>query len=198
MHELLFAFNVINVTEWVRLLLLYAHLILCAFAIAIVLKTDVALLFNSISRTELETAARAISMVLVALWASGLAIIYLDTGFNFDVLATKSKLLFKLICVGVLTVNGLVLHHVSFPLLVREGAALNPLNTMLLVVTGGLSTSHWLLAAFVGLAKPLGRLPLDVLLSLYSLFLGAVLISSVLSLPLVNRMQLIKKQQPAF
>ncbi|MFK8076794.1 MAG: hypothetical protein AB8B84_09435 [Granulosicoccus sp.] len=126
------------------------------------------------------------------------SIIYLDNGFQFKFLATKSKLLFKLICVGVLTVNGLVLHHVSFPLLVREGVALNPLNTVLLVVSGGLSTSHWLLAAFVGLAKPLGRLPLDVLLSLYSLFLGAVLISSVLSLPLVNRMQLIKKQQPAF
>lgn len=198
MHELLFAFNVIGVTEWLRLLLLYAHLILCAFAIAIVLKTDVALLLSSISRTELEYTARTISMVLVALWASGAAIIFLDTGFNYDVLATKSKLLFKLICVCVLTVNGLVLHHVSFPLLVNEGASLTPLNRVLLVVTGGLSTSHWLLAAFVGLAKPLGRLPLDVLLGLYCLFLGAVLITSVLSLPLVSKMHFLRNQQPAY
>ena len=198
MHELLFAFNVINVTEWFRLFLLYAHLILCAFAMAIVLKTDVALLFNSINRAQLENTARAISLVLVALWATGLAIIHLDTGFQFEVLATKSKLLFKLICVGVLTVNGLVLHHVSFPLLVREGSSLNSLNTLLLVITGALSTSHWLLAAFIGLAKPLGRLPLDVLLSVYGLMLGAVCIASVLSLPVVNKMQFINKQQPAY
>lgn len=197
MYELISAFNVIAIKEWVRLALLYSHLILCAFAIAAVLKTDVALLFSRINQAQLEKTAHRISLLLVALWASGLAIIYLDTGFNPDILATKSKLMFKLACVCVLTVNGIVLHHVSFPVLVSNKSTLSSLDTLLLVVTGGLSTSHWLLAAFVGLAKPLGRLPLEVLLTAYCLFLVSVVLASIMTLPLLSKMQVMNVPQPA-
>lgn len=197
MYEAILAFNVINFTEWARLSLLYSHLILCAFAIAAVLKTDYCLVVGSISRSELEKTAKSISLVLLCLWGSGLAIIYLDTGFVPEVLMGKPKLLFNLVCVCTLTLNGLVLHHVSFPVLLNQHQSLSAKERLLLVTTGSLSTSHWLLAAFIGLAKPLGRLSLDVLLTTYALIVLLVLFGSIVSLPLLNKTQLMRAPQVA-
>ena len=169
-----------------RLLLLYAHLISCAFALTYVIEADVKIVRSTFTATWLERRARAISRWLTALWVTGLSLIWIDTGFDPVILAGKSKLLLKLTCVTVLTINGAVLHYVSFPVLLRNGP-LPVSQTLLLSITGAISSSHWLAAAFVGLAKPLSQISVPVLGKAYMISLGAILLASVLSTPLMHR-----------
>jgi len=189
MLNLIAAFEVISTLEWLRIALLYSHLGLCIFAISSILKTDIALFLGNVTRDELNATAKSISVLLLLLWATGLAIIYIDTGFEPAVLITKSKLLLKLMCVCMLTLNGIVLHHLSFPVLANHAGRLSLGESALLVVTGALSTSHWLLAAFVGMSKPLGRLPFETLFSAYGVFLVLVIATSLLFIPLLARVK---------
>lgn len=127
---------------------------------------------------------------MLALWATGLAIIYIDTGFDLEVLQGKGKLLLKLMCVLTLTANGLVLHYVSFPILTKDAGMITRFEATLLVTTGALSTTHCFAAAFVGMSKPLGRILLDVLGSTYLLLLGTALLASLCFVPFIrNRLQ---------
>ncbi len=197
MFKLILAIELITTTEWIRIGLVYSHLGLCIFAISSILKTDVALFFGNVTREQLSATAKSISVLLLFLWATGLAIIYIDTGFQLSVLVTKSKLLIKLMCVGMLTLNGLVLHHISFPVLTNSAGSMSRSESVLLVVTGALSTSHWLLAAFVGMSKPLGRLPFSTLLSAYSVFLIAVVFTSLFFIPFVSKVKTISVSQTA-
>lgn len=177
----------ISTSDWLRISLIYCHLLACAFAITSVLKTDINIVLGKFSRDDIGRAASGISQLLVALWATGLAIIYIDTGFSPEILATKSKLLLKLLCVVTLSINGMVLHRLSFPILTRNSDTLTTMESVLLVTTGALSTSHWMLAAFVGLSQPLGRLPFQTLLAAYIVFVCAVLFVSLLFIPLLSR-----------
>ncbi len=176
----------ISATEWARMLLLYAHLIVSMLAIARVLSADLGLFTGRLSRSALHDTVRDIARLLVALWVTGLAIVWIDTGFEPAALAERSKLLLKLAAVVVLTLNGIALHRASFPVLMSD-APLGAGRANLLAVTGSLSTMHWLLAAFVGVAKPLGKLPPDVLLGSYVALCGATVSVSIACLPLVRQ-----------
>jgi len=172
----------ITMTEGARLILIYGHLLLCAFAITMVLYTDLRITAGSFTRQGLQQAAHLIAWALFWLWMTGLAIIYLDTGFDPEILATKSKLLFKLLTVVVLTINGIVLHRISFPVILNS-ETLRLRESVLLAVTGALSTSHWLLAAFVGVAKPLGRIPLESLLMFYAFYCSVTMLIALIFIP---------------
>lgn len=175
----------ISISDWLRIALVYGHVLVCAFAITAVLRTDLKIVFGNICEQEIARAAKEISFLLAALWVSGLAIIYIDTGFSAAILATKPKLLLKLMCVVTLTLNGIALHNISFPVLTRLHGIFTPRESILLVVTGALSTSHWMLAAFIGMSQPLGRLPLQTLFTGYGLFVLAVVTCSLPLIPLL-------------
>lgn len=179
--------KVISISDWLRIILVYSHVVICAFAITAVLKTDFKIVFGNTTREQINGAATQISGLLFALWVTGLSIIYLDTGFSPEILMTKAKLLLKLACVATLTVNGVVLHHVSFPVLMRSPADIASRECALLVVTGALSTSHWMLAAFVGMSAPLGRLPISLLFSAYCCFVLSAVAMSLFFIPLISR-----------
>ena len=172
--------------DWVRLTLVYLHLLASAFAIVLVLSADWGILKGSYTLEALQRTASRTSVVLTVLWISGLTLVYLDTGMNFEELATKPKLLLKLVIVGALTLNGVVLHMVSFPLFARTGR-LKWSESVVLAITGALSTSHWVLAAFVGVARPLGQWPIRMLLLGYLLYVVATLFLAVISVPMVRR-----------
>lgn len=70
-------------------------------------------------------------------------------------------------------------------------------ESILLVITGALSTSHWMLAAFVGMSKPLRRLPFTTLFGAYGLFVMAVLVGSLFFIPLLARVKPVPVTQPA-
>lgn len=176
----------ISSTEWLRLSLLYAHLLLSMLALARVLAADLGLVTGKLSREALHSTVHSIVWLLLGLWISGLAIIWLDTGFAPALLAERSKLVLKLLSVTVLTLNGALLHNLAFPILMSN----EPLNlraSMLLAVTGSLSTLHWLLAAFIGVSKPLGKLPLDLLLVSYAMLCVMTILGSLVCVGLVRR-----------
>lgn len=187
----------ISTSDWLRISLIYCHLLVCAFAITSVLKTDINIVLGKFSRDDIGRAASEISHLLIALWATGLAIVYIDTGFSPDILATKSKLLLKLLCVITLSINGVVLHHLSFPILTKDANAITATESILLVTTGALSTSHWMLAAFVGLSQPLGRVPFQTLAAAYIVFVCAVLFVSLFFIPLLSRVATINMEKVA-
>lgn len=173
--------------ESLRVVLLFFHLICCAFAITYVIQADLKIARTTFSRRWLSNVASIISRWLVALWITGLAIVWVDTGFDVAALSDKPKLLLKLVCVMALTINGMFLHYLSFPVLVRHGPV-SVRNSLLLAITGALSTSHWMAAAFIGIAKPLGKFSIDTLLTAYVAFFGAVVVIAIGSTPVVRHL----------
>lgn len=172
--------------DWIRLTLVYCHLIASAFAIVFVLSADWQIVKGTFTIDALRQTASRTSVVLVVLWITGLALVYCDTGLNLGEITARPKMVLKLIIVGVLTINGFILHMVSFPLLERAWRLMWS-ESLVLAITGALSTSHWVLAAFVGVARPFGQWPLETLLIGYMFYVSAVLFVAVMSVPVLRR-----------
>ncbi len=158
----------------IRLLLVFAHLMLCAFALHAVISTDWRLLRSRISATGLLRAHHRVVWLLLGLWLSGLAIVGIDTGFALDAIWARPKLVAKLLCVGLLTLNGVLLRLWCFPRLAGRQPLL-PVEAMALMSCGALSTTSWLMAAFYGIARPLQDWPLQHSLAIYWVVLGLAL-----------------------
>ena len=138
-------------TAALRLLLLYAHLLLCVFALYTVLNTDWRLLRSRISGKHLLQAHRRVVLLLAGLWLSGIAIVAVD---GLAQMGTNPKLLAKLVCVSLLTLNGLLLRHWCFPRLVSN-RPLQRAESWALMSCGAISTTCWLMSGFYGIARPL-------------------------------------------
>ena len=172
--------------DWIRLFLVYVHLIVCALALGLVLRTDWRFLTRELTATELEDTARWVTWALLLTWLTGLALLYRDTGLSPIVLASQPKLMLKLVCVLMLTLNGMVLHTISFPMII-DNNRLGLIQSVIVAMTGAFSTSHWLLAAFVGVSRPLAQLPLNVLFFSYGLYCLITLMLGILFTPLIKR-----------
>lgn len=158
-----------------RLLCLYAHLIACCFAICYVLSADLKILKGTLSRSEMELTAHRMSQLLLALWATGVPMVLIDLGGDLTLLFSKPKLVTKITCVGVLSLNALVLHRFAFPQLM-SGESLSSRNWNLIMCAGAVSTTSWMFAAFLGIAKPLATvLSVGQFLGLYLLVLVGAL-----------------------
>ena len=134
-----------------RLALLYAHLLACVLALHTVLRTDWRLLNSRINARQLMHAHRRVVWVLGALWLSGGAIVALD---GLAQLQTNPKLIAKIVCVSLLTLNGVVLRVWCLPRLVSDGP-LSRAEACVLMACGAMSTTCWLMAGFYGIARPL-------------------------------------------
>ena len=154
-----------------RLSLLYAHLLLCVFALQTVLSTDWRLLRSRISASQLQQAQRRVEALLLGLWLTGTALVLLDSMAQFD---PSPKLLAKLACVCLLTFNGVLLRLWCFPRLVSE-RPLARLEACALMACGAVSTTTWLMAGFYGIARPLTQWPLELQLLLLAAALAVAL-----------------------
>lgn len=136
-----------------RMVLILTHLLAFAVAAAGTAFGDFAIFARPRVDTDLlHQATQAVAGALALLWLSGLAIIGLDTGFAFEALAQRPKLLAKLTVVAVLTLNGAALHLHVFDRLGQPQA--NPWSAAWLPsVLGAVSAASWLFAAFVGVAR---------------------------------------------
>jgi hypothetical protein len=143
-----------NIDAWLRLLFLFPHLLLCAYALHLVLKTDLRVMRRRVSERTLMHVHRRIVWVLAGLWATGAGVVLIDLWPNLAQVADKPKLLAKLACVSALTANALVLRHFALPRLVAR-RELSALELRGLAATGAVSTASWLMAAFIGLARPM-------------------------------------------
>lgn len=166
-------------------LIVYAHLIAACVAVGILLRQDLILSKTGGKRLslgavkELQRAARTISLALIILWITGLALVSLGR-FNDPNYLMNQKLWAKFAVVAVLTVNGTVLHHFSFPRVTSNTGVvgLKMLEQIVVVSTGATSTVSWLFACYLGVARPWNHnVPFDWVLFVYlSLLLPACVI----------------------
>ena len=161
-----------------RLALLYVHLLACVLALHTVLSTDWRLLNARINAKQLLHAHRRVVWVLAALWLTGGAIVALD---GLAQLQNNPKLIAKILCVGLLTLNGVLLRLWCLPRLVGE-RPLSRTEACVLMASGALSTTCWLMAGFYGIARPL----VDWTVQENLLLLGAAL---AVSLPVALSLQ---------
>jgi hypothetical protein len=136
-----------------RQALLYGHIIAFALALATILKEDVRLLrAQRIDSASLGAAAKLVTWVLLALWATGIPMVMMDIGTDVSLLLDKPKLLAKLVVVGTITLNGILLHLVAFPMI--TGKARNPNKAATIAAAlGAVSTASWLYASFVAVSR---------------------------------------------
>ena len=179
--------------DLVRTVLVYSHILLFAFSISLVLWTDHTMLFGSCEGQAITKISSVLKSLLIGLWISGLLVIYIDTGFSPSLVAANAKLVMKVLVVLVLTFNGILLHYIALEILLFDGY-LDKKNARLLVISGSISTSHWLLAAFVGIARPLKKFPISDLLIAY---VGLCACIVIVALALNGWIQNILNQQRA-
>jgi hypothetical protein len=153
----------------VRQGLLFLHLVAFAIAFAEIVRADWRLLRTPrIDFGALHATAGLVGLMLLMLWATGLGLIALDTGFDPSAIAARPKLVMKLIAVTVLTANGVLLHHFAFPQL-RVGVRSHS-RLAVIAALGAISTVTWTYAAFVGSARLIaGAMSLEAFLALYGI-----------------------------
>ena len=141
--------------ETIRILLVVGHLMAFAIALSAVLREDWRMLTTRrINPTDLAETSKIVVAALVGLAVTGVALIGIDTGFDPVSVMAQPKLLAKLSVVGLLTLNGAVLHAIAFPAFsTPQGNARR--TAVVLCVVGAISSTSWLFASFLGVAKPL-------------------------------------------
>ena len=151
--------------EYVRLGVVYFHLIACCVAIGLVLTSDIAmvkqLLKGDVSGhhddAHLESLQKTVSLALVALWVTGIGIIGIDYAGKGMEYFLNPKLQAKIGIVVLLTFNGFLLHSAVLPALKKAGSILKlSFNLrMLALFSGALSGVSWFYAAMLGVGRPL-------------------------------------------
>ena len=138
---------------------LFLHLLATCAAIGTIVITDMRLMARVIGyRVVIASPERfdtlMISLSLLLLYITGAVVIALGLTENPDYLA-NGKLQGKLILVVLLTLNALVLHFRTFPILRRSQPVANWSRAQWLTVSGSvsLSTSIWFYSAFLGVAR---------------------------------------------
>jgi hypothetical protein len=151
--------------EFIRLAVLYVHLIACCVAIGLVLTHDIAMVKALLQGKgpapedphALETLQSTVALALAALWVTGVAIVALDASVKGWAYFGNPKLQAKIGLVLLLTANGVLLHQTVLPMLQKAGSLLqlNFDQRLLAVFAGAVSGVTWFYAAFMGVARPL-------------------------------------------
>ena len=142
-------------------LLIFLHLMATCIAVGVLLIQDVALArahgkpLTQREITELKLSATRVSLALVALWATGIALVVNGYLGHPDYLLNE-KLWAKVTVVLVLTLNGVLLHFYTFPRITTESGlrGLKFNEKTLVALSGSVSSVSWLFACFLGIARP--------------------------------------------
>ena len=146
-----------------KLLLLFAHLLGTSLALGAIVATDIRLL-GKLADKRVRIAPpnpyvmRLITIALGVLFATGGALIALGLADDPQYL-NNPKLQAKLLLVVLLSVNALVLHHITFPGLAhgRRVARWKLRDFLRVAVPVSVSNCLWMYCAFLGIARPWNR-----------------------------------------
>ena len=181
-----------EVTVIAQQTLLYGHIVAFALALATIIKEDVHLLrAKRIDSDSLHATANLVKWLLLALWVTGVPMVMMDIGTDVSLLLGKPKLITKLIVVGALTLNGILLHFVAFPMI--TGKTRNPNKAATIAATlGAVSITSWLYASFVAVSRIVA--PYFSLYDFVMLYLLALVIAVSFAILVVrNRLELLLK-----
>jgi hypothetical protein len=142
-------------------LLVFIHLLATCIAVGVLLIQDFSLAraqgkpLAKPEIVELKLSATRVSFALVALWVSGIALV--TNGYlGHPDYVLNEKIWAKITVVFVLSLNGLLLHYYAFPL-ITTGKGLNGLKLSqktLIALSGSVSSTSWLFACYLGIARP--------------------------------------------
>lgn len=142
-----------------KTLVVYCHLIATCAAIGTIVLTDLRLLakisgYRVVIPQPERFETRIISAALAALYLSGAIIVFLGLEANPGYLDNE-KLQAKLLLVGLLTANAVVLHYAVFPILGRSRpvSAWSLKDWTIVSWSVSLSNSVWLFCSFLGVAR---------------------------------------------
>ncbi|WP_223545190.1 hypothetical protein [Pseudomonas sp. A-B-19] len=151
--------------EFLRLGVVYVHLLACCVAIGLVFASDAAMvkdlwngrLSSGHDNEHMASLQTSVANALIFLWITGAAVIgidYLDKGMNYF---ANPKLQAKVIIVLLLTFNGMLLHRFVLPAMLKAGSLLDLKVSvrMFALFSGALSGVSWLYAAMLGVGRPL-------------------------------------------
>lgn len=159
--------------------LTFCHLIAMAIAVGKMLDYDFRFLRAVHQRPspqllqDLRHTKTTMTLALIALWLTGAALVYAGYAQNPDYLLNE-KLWTKIFTVGVLTVNGVLMHRLAFPVLQQGGAFLELPQRQMLTLTlfAAISSVSWLYASFLGIARSWNHTaPLNYTLGVYAALL---------------------------
>nr|WP_315463458.1 hypothetical protein [uncultured Rhodoferax sp.] len=171
-------------TTAVRQLVLFAHTLVFAFAIVAVFREDVALLTSRrINSRQLKVTGRTMAWLLGLLWLTGGALILLEPSMTWEGLFAKPKLMAKLTVVSLLTLNGLLLHWIVFPMLTQPQRRPD-FASLVCVIVGTVSSVSWVFASFVGVARLIA--PAMSYIHFLTLYLVSLSIGMVVGLSFVR------------
>ncbi|MBC7778496.1 MAG: hypothetical protein H7125_00185 [Proteobacteria bacterium] len=142
-----------DITAALRTAFILAHVLAFTVAASAVAFGDFAIFGRRrVDLALLSKATQIVTFALIALWITGLAVIWLDTRFALAAMMSNQKLLAKLTVVTLLTLNGIALHRLAFPrfrLPQRDPGRAALLSSVL----GAISGATWLFAAFIGVGR---------------------------------------------
>ncbi len=151
--------------EFSRMAIVYMHLIACCVAIGLVLTSDIAMVkqllkadpAEKLDSKHLSDLQKTVSLALIALWVSGVAIVSLDASIKGWGYFANPKLQSKIAIVCLLTLNGFALHKYVLPLMQKAGSLLKLSfsQRMFAIFTGAVSGVSWFYAAMLGIGRPL-------------------------------------------
>jgi hypothetical protein len=193
--------------EFTRLAILYLHLIACCAAIGLVLTSDIAMVRKLLGAnykapddiSHLYHVKEVVSVSLIALWITGIALVSMDYRVNGMSYFENPKLQAKVAIVVLLTMNGFVLHRAVLPVIEKYGALLNLPRQHLIVAlfAGSVSGVSWLYAAMLGVGRPLAwKYSLLDLLVAYPVLIACGILG-MLGLTLLARLKGAMEYRPA-
>jgi len=170
-----------------KALLVYSHLIAACVAIAIIFFQDCAMMvkrgraLDQKAIDELKRGSDLIIAVLIMLWVSGLALVIMGQANNPEYLLNQ-KLWAKFTVVSILTLNGLVLHAFSFPIVTSPKGILGATGTgqLLVFATAVISLVSWLFACYLGIARHWNNVaPYTYVMTVYTVILSVSMIGGL-------------------
>lgn len=151
--------------EFVRMGIVFVHLIACCVAIGLVLTSDIAMVRRLLdsdvptdfAQDHLASLQRTVTLALTVLWITGIAIIAFDMRTQGLTYLGNPKLQAKIGIVALLTFNGIALHSAVLPALQKAGSLLKLSfeRRMVAIFAGVISAVSWFYAAMLGVGRPL-------------------------------------------
>lgn len=122
-----------------------------------------------------------VSHAVLAMWATGAAILSLRTGFESA--SFSPKLLAKLCVVTILTINGLFIARIALPILIANRgqtlAGLRVRDRGLLFAMAGVSGESWVVALTLGAADQLKMAPADLFVTAVPAIYAAAILAAL-------------------
>jgi len=168
-------------------LVIFAHLFFVALGFGCAARLDLEFFLSrkappsDVLLNDAERSHRLIILAMIGMWTTGIALIYLRTGFVFENISPK--LWTKVIVVTVLSVNSLVISKFAMPRLHAYAdvpvMAIPMRSKLPMAVVSAVSTISWLSALALGAVATLKTQPWDVLLPIFGAAYSAAIIAAI-------------------